>query len=166
MKKLLVILALVSTAAFALPPENKAIVEVPATAIDPNVTVKQLCTSGYTAGKKADGSDVRHVRTADRKAVYKAAGVVPGTNPIKCYGGPKKSPYEVDHIISLQLGGSNHISNLMLQPYCGEWNAKDKDRLENYLHDEMLCKGKMSLPDVQRKIYVDWKAAYMEYFAP
>jgi hypothetical protein len=165
MKNLIFVTLLFATTAFATPPLPVVSTTIPATAIDSTVTVAQLCTKGYTAGQKADGTDVRHVHAADKNAVYAAAKVKQGTNPDKCDNG-KGSPYEVDHRISLQLGGTNHRDNLTLQEYCGPYNAHDKDKLENYLHDEMLCKGKMTMKQVQEKIYLDWKAAYIEIFGP
>ena len=43
--------------------------------------------------------------------------------------------------MSLELGGANTSDNLWPQPYDGEWNAHDKDRLENKLH-HIVCKKK------------------------
>lgn len=158
MKNLLLItLLLISTTTFA---------EVPASAINPLSTKAEICKKGgYTSGKDSAGNDVRHVRTADKKAVYKAAGVVPGSNPLQCFAGPQKSPYEVDHRISLQLGGSNHISNLMLQSYCGPWNALDKDKLENALKRD-VCKGTITLEKAQDLIYNNWENTYVDKFGP
>jgi 5-methylcytosine-specific restriction endonuclease McrA len=41
---------------------------------------------------------------------------------------------EVDHLIPLELGGSNRAANLWPQRYDGGWSARDKDRLESRLH--------------------------------
>jgi hypothetical protein len=157
MKNLLLTLLLISTTTFA---------EVPATAINPLSTKELLCQKGgYTSGKDTAGEDVRKVTTANKKAVYAAAKVIPGTNPIQCFAGPGKSPYAIDHRISLQLGGSNHISNLMLQPYCGPWNARDKDKLENALRRD-VCKGTITLKKAQDLIYNNWENAYVDKFGP
>ena len=52
---------------------------------------------------------------------------------------------EVDHLISIELGGSNEKTNLWPQPYSGvQWNAHVKDRLENFYH-EQVCSGKIPL---------------------
>ena len=48
--------------------------------------------------------------------------------------------HEVDHLISLELGGSNAIRNLWPEPYAGRWGARTKDVLENRLHD-LVCEG-------------------------
>jgi hypothetical protein len=43
--------------------------------------------------------------------------------------------YEIDHLISLELGGSNDIRNLWPESFDTQpWNAHAKDRLENRLH--------------------------------
>jgi hypothetical protein len=70
---------------------------------------------------------------------------------------------EIDHLISLELGGANTIDNLWPQPYDGEWNAHDKDRLEGKLH-HMICKEKtITLKEAQKEIATDWIAAYKKY---
>lgn len=71
---------------------------------------------------------------------------------------------EVDHLISLELGGSNAIENLWPQPYEGPWNAVQKDHLENELHAR-VCSGRMSLTDAQTAIRTDWVAAYKRFVA-
>jgi hypothetical protein len=70
----------------------------------------------------------------------------------------------VDHLISLELGGSNSIKNLWPQSYRTQpWNAHVKDTLENELHDE-VCSGRLDLKTAQREIAGDWIAAYRKYF--
>jgi hypothetical protein len=51
---------------------------------------------------------------------------------------------EIDHLIPLELGGSNAPENLWPQRYDGERNAARKDRLERRLH-AMVCRGEISL---------------------
>ena len=41
---------------------------------------------------------------------------------------------EIDHIVSLELGGSNDIANLYPDPGSGRANYHVKNRLENSLH--------------------------------
>ncbi|MGZ6660496.1 MAG: HNH endonuclease signature motif containing protein [Solirubrobacteraceae bacterium] len=64
------------------------------------------------------------------------------------------STLEIDHIVSLELGGSNDIANLYPEEATLPANAPGfhiKDRLENKLHD-LVCDGTMTLRSVQRQI--------------
>ena len=70
--------------------------------------------------------------------------------------------YEVDHLISLELGGSNSIKNLWPESYHGPWNAHIKDRLENELH-RRVCSGALDLKEAQREISTNWIEAYKKY---
>jgi hypothetical protein len=64
---------------------------------------------------------VRNVPGSLSRAVYLSYG-------IKAH---KPHSYEIDHLISLELGGSNSQKNLWPEPYPG---AYSKDSLENALH--------------------------------
>ena len=66
---------------------------------------------------------------------------------------------ELDHLISLELGGSNRLRNLWPEPYDIVWNAHVKDRLDNRLH-QMVCAGELDLTTAQQAIASDWIAAY------
>lgn len=71
--------------------------------------------------------------------------------------------YEEDHLIPLELGGSpTSPQNLWPEPWDGPWGAHVKDRLENYMH-EQVCAGAMSLQEAQSEISEDWIAAYHKY---
>src|SRR5262249_28241155 len=71
--------------------------------------------------------------------------------------------YEVDHLISLELGGSNSIKNLWPQSYLTQpYNAHVKDVLENKLH-KMVCDGTIDLRTAQREIATNWIEAYRKY---
>jgi len=108
------------------------------------VTRAQICISGYASGAR----DVSDAEKADVYARYGVAWI----------------PYahEVDHLISLELGGSNAIRNLWPEPYAGRWGARTKDVLENRLH-ELVCDGRLSLRSAQRQEAGDWVAAYRRY---
>ncbi len=111
------------------------------------VTMKDICVPGYS--KK-----VRNVPQAVKEAVYRAYGIT------------RREPYEyeVDHLVSLELGGSNSARNLWPQSYkTTPWNARVKDRLENTYHYD-VCKRGVDLRTVQTKIAGDWIAAYKERF--
>jgi putative zinc finger protein len=72
--------------------------------------------------------------------------------------------YELDHLITPALGGTDDIHNLWPEPYAStEWNAHVKDQLEDRLH-EMVCSGQIDLPTAQRAISTNWIEAYKLYF--
>jgi len=71
---------------------------------------------------------------------------------------------EIDHIVSLELGGSNDIANL----YPEKADAKPagyhvKDKLENKL-GQMVCDGLIGLRTAQRKIATNWQALYKQIY--
>jgi hypothetical protein len=72
--------------------------------------------------------------------------------------------YEVDYLITPELGGATDIRNLWPEPYHNAvWNAHVKDQLEDRLH-AMVCGGQVDLATAQRDIASDWIAAYRKYF--
>lgn len=111
------------------------------------VTQGDICVPGYT--KK-----VRNVPLDVKRQVYAEYGIAHH----------RAGEYEVDHLISLELGGSNSIKNLWPQSYQTQpWNAHVKDDLENELHDE-ICRGRIGMATVQREIATDWIKAYKKHF--
>jgi anti-sigma factor RsiW len=77
---------------------------------------------------------------------------------------PKPDEYEVDYLITPELGGATDIRNLWPEPYEGAvWNAHVKDQLEDRLH-RMVCRGDVDLATAQRDLSTDWIAAYRKYF--
>jgi len=71
------------------------------------------------------------------------------------------SPYEYDHLVSLELGGArNDPRNLWPEP--GKI-PNPKDRLENRLHRD-VCDRRIKLIAAQRKIAKRWVATYDELF--
>jgi hypothetical protein len=120
-------------------------------AIFPHVTAEDVCKPGYARS-------VRHVSEGAKAAVFASYGLA-GNYDGYC-SGPQGC--EIDHLISLELGGSNDIANLWPQPYDGEWNAHDKDRLEHYLH-KLVCSGQVSLEEARDEISRDWISAYRKY---
>ncbi len=116
-------------------------------AVFPEVTREQVCTPGYA-------KLVRHVSGNEKALVYREYNV-----PQECHG-----QGEIDHLISLELGGSNDIKNLWFEPYYTvPWNAHVKDRLEAALHAE-VCHGQITLQQAQSEISTDWTAAYQKRF--
>ena len=110
------------------------------------MTARDICVRGYA--KK-----VRNVPAAVKRAVYVRYHI----------GAHRVGDYEVDHLISLELGGSNAIENLWPESYRTQpMNAHTKDALENRLH-ALVCSGTLSLPAAQHAIATDWVAAYHTY---
>ena len=70
-----------------------------------------------------------------------------------------KCKYEVDHLISLELGGSNEIANLWPEAASPTPGFHQKDQVENYLHDQ-VCSGAISLREAQNEIATNWLAVY------
>jgi hypothetical protein len=81
------------------------------------------------------------------------------------YGINDKRPnaYEVDYLITPELGGADSLRNLWPEPYSAVWNAHVKDELEERLHG-LVCSGQLDLATAQRDISQDWISAYKKYF--
>ena len=78
--------------------------------------------------------------------------------------GTPSDAYEVDYLITPELGGATDIRNLWPEPYYDTaWNAHVKDQLEERLR-QMVCHGDVDLTTAQQDISKDWIAAYRKYF--
>ena len=85
---------------------------------------------------------------------------------LRSYGMERVPPeeYELDYLITPQLGGAPDARNLWPQRYRERvWNAGVKDQLEDLL-PRLVCEGRVDLRTAQREIAVDWVAAYRKYF--
>ena len=111
-------------------------------AIFPDATKDQICVPGYS-------SAVRNVPDSEKNQVYAEYGIQ----------SHKAGEYEVDHLISLELGGSNDIANLWPEPAEPRPGFHEKDQVENYLHKQ-VCDGVLSLADAQVQIANDWMTEY------
>lgn len=111
-------------------------------AIFPDATKEQICQSGYAR-------NVRNVPTEVKTEAYREYG-------IKKH---RAGEYEVDHLISLELGGSNDIANLWPEPAEPRPGFHEKDKVENYLH-EQVCSGAMPLRQAQEQIATNWLQVY------
>lgn len=109
----------------------------------PKVTQKDICTPLYTA-------KVRNVPDSVKKKVFAEYNMDNKKSPCPC---------EVDHFISLELGGSNDIKNLWPEPYAEPNGARTKDKVETWLHHQ-ICKGNIELKDGQDAITGNWKKVY------
>lgn len=110
----------------------------------PNVTKEQICVPGYA-------KSVRNVPESEKNAVYAEYGIYQRTT----------GEYEVDHLISLELGGSNDIANLWPEPAEPRPGFHEKDKVENYLHNQ-VCNGAISLIQAQEEIANDWLGVYKQ----
>jgi hypothetical protein len=78
---------------------------------------------------------------------------------------PRAGEYELDYLISPELGGADDPKNFWPQPYrVAQWNAHVKDALEDHLH-RLVCADQLPLETAQRELAQDWIAAYKKYFA-
>ncbi|GCE23537.1 HNH endonuclease signature motif containing protein [Dictyobacter kobayashii] len=107
-----------------------------------NLTREQVCTPGYA-------SSVRNVAVSTKNLIYASYGIT------------KRSPgqYQIDHLVSLKLGGTNDISNLWPESATPVPGYHEKDKVENYLSDQ-VCSGKLSLKDAQIQIATNWLEVY------
>jgi hypothetical protein len=72
--------------------------------------------------------------------------------------------YELDALITPELGGTTEPENLWPQRYESPvWNARVKDELEQLL-PRLVCSHQVALALAQREIATDWIAAYKRYF--
>ena len=104
-----------------------------------------LCTPGYASG-------VRDVSTATKEQVYAEYGV--------SYPQPPGA-YEVDHFIPLEIGGSNDIKNLWLEPATPTPGFHQKDQFENFEHGQ-VCNGTISVQESQSRMVSDWYLYWQE----
>lgn len=119
-------------------------------AIDPQVNqadvASTICRAGYTKAVRPPESVTEKIKR-DQMAAYGLQG-------------QRLGDYELDHLISLELGGAPaDVANLWPEPWNGDGNAHQKDAVENYLH-EQVCRGAMQLADAQRAIATDWMGIY------
>ena len=111
-------------------------------AIFTDATKDKICQSGYA-------SSVRNVPTSEKDQAYEEYGIASHTS----------GQYEVDHLVSLELGGSNDIANLWPELASPTPGFHQKDQVENYLHDQ-VCSGAIPLATAQQEIATNWLAVY------
>ena len=115
------------------------------------LTTAVICASTFRT------STIRNVPQSEKFAVEREYGLA-----AKLYG----RTLEIDHIVSLEFGGSNDIANLYPEEAtlsAGAPGYHVKDKLENKLHD-LVCDGTMTLRSVQQQIASNWQALYKKAF--
>ncbi len=146
--------------------------------VNPEITQENVlttvCVAGYTKSERSGKTAAAGpAPTAKMKAaVYGRDGMKPATARVN--GKKVVTCCEVDHLISLELGGKNSLANLWAEPY-KEWylpnadalGAREKDQVEDYLH-RAICKqpgdpGWMSLADAQKAIAGNWVNLYVQF---
>jgi hypothetical protein len=100
-------------------------------AVFKRVTADDVCAPGYS-------EHVRNVPESRKRRVYLAYGI----------RRHRPGAYEIDHLVSLELGGNNFQRNLWPEKQPG---ARAKDKVENALHRQ-VCDGSISLKTAQREI--------------
>ncbi|MBT8159989.1 MULTISPECIES: hypothetical protein [Arthrobacter] len=117
-------------------------------AIDPAVTEANIsstiCKSGYTTTVRAPVSDTDKVKKLS----------------LQQYGLAPSSSTEYDHLISLQLGGTNAVSNLWPEPNRegAPGTTNPKDAIETRLN-KAVCSHRVTLADAQKAIARNWVTA-------
>ncbi len=122
--------------------------ECTAGAANPAVTQSTIgstiCRSGWTKTIRPPVSLTNKIK-AERMKAYGLSG--------------KPSAFELDHLISLELGGCpTCVSNLWPERWAdqpGAPGAHRKDVVESWLKRQ-VCAGRISLADAQRDIASDW----------
>jgi hypothetical protein len=111
-------------------------------AVDPALTKAVLCDPAHHT------STDRHVTQSEKVKACLAYGIKDG-----CPG----PGFELDHLVSIEIGGSNDITNLWPQPVDapGVIGFHTKDVVENRAH-AAVCSGKITLKPAQQGISGDW----------
>ena len=145
-KSMLTVLFLMSVLLAANPPILPDSILTPGDTFA-NVNMK-ICFPHYT-------DSVRNVSEKMKKKVYSLYNITKH----------RRGEYEIDHLISLELGGNNDISNLWPQSYLTPvWNARKKDVLENRLK-KLICEGNITIYQAQYDISHNWIKAYRKYMS-
>lgn len=104
-----------------------------------------ICATGYTATVRAPASDTDKVKKLS----------------LQQYGLAPASSTEYDHLISLQLGGTNAVSNLWPEDPNREGapgTTNPKDAIETRLN-KAVCAHRVALSDAQKAIAHNWVTA-------
>lgn len=122
---------------------------------DPTLTPGSVRTTNL--GEICFEGTGQHRHRHDDMAIMESYGLAPESRP----------EFEIDHLVPLELGGSDDLANLWPEPRISvepEWNAERKDELENALH-AMVCDGSLDIEVAQKAIIDDWTEAWRLYVA-
>jgi hypothetical protein len=107
---------------------------------DPAMTKTRLCAPGFRT------STYRPPSSQTSRAKY---------HVVEPAYGQRNVAGELDHLVPLELGGSNDMTNFWVE--AGKI-PNPKDAVENHLH-AMVCAGRISLRTAQLDIAHDWMTA-------
>jgi len=122
----------------------------------PGVTASDVCSYGWA-------KEHREVSPADKSRAYDQ--YPDWRRTCACEWGNVPDCCEVDHLIPLELGGSNDIKNLWPQPIDPRPGSFEKDQLEDNLH-QLVCKGTIALSDAQKCVVSNWVECWKKYVVP
>jgi hypothetical protein len=114
------------------------------------LTQAVVCAPGFTT------PPYRHVPDSEKRLVEQEYGM----NTTTTYG----KTLEIDHIVSLELGGSNNIANLFPEKRDVAPGYKVKDALETHLNTLVCTKHTMTLKAAQIAIATNWETLYKKVY--
>ena len=109
------------------------------------VTKEQICAPGYAAS-------IKPTKESAKEDAFSRYGLCDGVSKTDV----------LDHLIPVELGGTDSVENMWPEPVKGEWNATQKDALEVKLVS-MVCEGTLTVKQAQTAIKKNWVAAYQQY---
>jgi hypothetical protein len=115
-------------------------------AINPAVTLGQLCPTAHTANWRPSASYTSNLKKQQLANKY---------DYVDSSGSHQPTPAtsEEDHLISLELGGSPSAElNLWPEPHA---SFNEKDKVEGAAH-AAICAGRLTLPQAQQGIATNW----------
>lgn len=113
-----------------------------------SVTVSEVCTAGYA-------KTARSVSAKVKAEVFREYGVTKHPH----------GSYEIDHLVPLELGGSNDIRNLWPEAAQPKPGFHEKDKVENDLH-RRACAGRITLRAAQELIRSNWLKLWPRHIEP
>ena len=109
------------------------------------VTKEQICAPAFLAS-------IKPTKDAAKVAAFSRYGLRDGIS----------STAVLDHLIPVELGGTDSEDNMWPEPAKGDWNASQKDALEHKLIG-LVCDGTLTVKQAQAAIRKNWTAAYPQY---